>query len=87
MLRISTLNRIIQMKNNAVIIFLVLLVAVAFYFLGKKNGSTNAKITMVENVEMVKQIAELGALNVSGSMNLKVSNKGDETGVWDKFKP
>jgi LPS O-antigen subunit length determinant protein (WzzB/FepE family) len=74
------------MKNNGVIIFLVLLVAIAFYFLGKKNGSANAKVTMIENVEMIKQIAELGALNVSGSMNLKVSNKGDEDGVWSKFK-
>jgi hypothetical protein len=74
------------MKNNGVIIFLVLLVATAFYFLGKKNGSANAKVTMIENVEMIKQIAELGALNVSGSMNLKVSNKGDEDGVWSKFK-
>jgi hypothetical protein len=72
------------MKNTGIIIFLVLLVAGAFYFLGKKNGSTNAKVTMVENVEMIKQIAELAALDVTG--NLKVSNKVDENGVWSKFK-
>lgn len=41
---------------------------------------------MVENVEIVKQIAELSALNVSGIVNLKVSNKGEEGGSWDKFK-
>jgi Protein of unknown function (DUF4230) len=74
------------MKNTALLIFLVLLVAGAFYFLGKKNGSSDAKITMVENVEMIKQIAELSALNISGNLNLKVSNKGEESGVWDKFK-
>jgi Protein of unknown function (DUF4230) len=74
------------MKNTGLIIFLVLLIAGAFYFLGKKNGSADAKVTMVENVEMIKQIAELAALNVTGNLNLKVSNKGDENGVWSKFK-
>lgn len=74
------------MKNSAVLIFLILLVAGAFYFLGKKSGAANAKTTMVENVDMIKLIAELGALDVSGSINLKISNKGDEEGNWDKFK-
>lgn len=74
------------MKQNTLFIFLILLVAGAFYFLGKKNGSADAKVTMVENVEMVKQIAELAALDVTGNVNVKVSNKGDENGVWSKFK-
>ncbi len=74
------------MKNTGLLIFLILLIAVAFYFLGKKNGASDAKVTMVENVDMIKQIAELSALDVSGSLNLKVSNKGDENGAWDKFK-
>jgi Protein of unknown function (DUF4230) len=73
-------------KQNTLIIFLVLLAATAFYFLGKKNGSADAKVTMVENVEMIKKIAELAALDITGSVNLKVSNKGDENGVWSKFK-
>jgi hypothetical protein len=74
------------MKNSVVLIFLILLVAGAFYFIGKKSGSANAKITMVENVDMIKLIAELGALDVSGSINLKISNKGEEEGSWDKLK-
>jgi Protein of unknown function (DUF4230) len=74
------------MKNSGLIIFLVLLVAVSFYFLGKKNGSADAKVTMVENVEMIKQIAELAALDVTGNVNVKVSNKADVNGVWSKFK-
>ena len=74
------------MKNSAVLIFLILLVAGAFYFIGKKSGSANAKTTMVENVDMIKLIAELGALDVSGSINLKISNKGEEQGSWDKLK-
>jgi uncharacterized Fe-S radical SAM superfamily protein PflX len=74
------------MKQNTLFIFLVLLIAGAFYFLGKRNGSSDAKITMVENVEMIKQIAELAALDVAGNVQVKVSNKGDENGVWSKFK-
>ncbi len=74
------------MKQYGLLIFLVLMVGGAFYFLGKKNGSADAKVTMVENVEMIKQIAELSALDVTGNLNLKVSNKGDENGVWSKFK-
>ncbi len=74
------------MKNTGLLIFLVVLVAGAFYFLGKKSGSNNATISMVENVDMIKQIAELSALDVAGTLNLKVSNKGEESGTWDKFK-
>ena len=74
------------MKSNTIVIFLILLGAIAFYFLGKKNGASDIKISMVENVEMIKQIAELAALDVTGSVKLKISNKGDENGSWSKFK-
>ncbi|MEO6539115.1 MAG: DUF4230 domain-containing protein [Ferruginibacter sp.] len=74
------------MRNNGVIIFLALLVAFAFYFLGKKNGSNQTKIDIVNNVAVIKEIAELGALSVSGSTNLKLTNKGDNDGLWAKFK-
>ena len=74
------------MKSNTVFIFLILLVAVAFYFIGRNNGKSDVATTLVQNVNMVKQIAELGALNVSGTSNIKISNKGNEAGVWDKFK-
>ena len=74
------------MQRNSVLIFLALLVAVAFYFFGKKNGASDTKISMVENVEMIKQIAELAALDVTGNVKLKISNKADESGVWSKFK-
>ena len=72
--------------RNTVVIFLILLVSAAFYFLGKKNGSADAKATMIENVDMIKLIAELGALEVTGNLNMKVSNKGDDAGTWSKFK-
>ena len=72
--------------KNSVLIILILLVVVAFYLLGKKNGASNTKISMVENVEMIKQIAELGALDVTGNVKLKISNKEDNDGTWAKFK-
>ena len=74
------------MRNNGVIIFLVLLVAFAFYFLGKKNGSNQTKTAIVNNVAVIKEIAELGALNVSGNTNLNMTNRGDNNGLWDKLK-
>ncbi len=73
------------MKNSIAIVMLIL-IALAFYFLGKKNGESNTKISLVENVEMIKQIAELGALNVTGNVRLKISNKEDNDGTWSKFK-
>lgn len=74
------------MKQNGIVIFLILLVSVAFYFLGRKVGKSDATTTIVQNVEVVKQIAEMGALQVSATSNIKISNKGNEQGVWDKFK-
>lgn len=74
------------MKNTGLIVFLIIVIALAFYFLGKKNGSNNSIATMVENVDLIKTIAELSALEVNGSLNLKISNKVDEAGTWEKFK-
>ncbi|MFN0082926.1 MAG: hypothetical protein ACKVOM_10455 [Ferruginibacter sp.] len=47
--------------KNYIAIVIVYLIAIAFYFLGKKNGESNTKISLFENVEMIMQIAELGA--------------------------
>ena len=72
--------------KNSVVVVLVLLIAFSFYFLGKKNGASNTKISLVENVEMIKQIAELGALDVTGNVKLKISNREDNDGTLAKFK-
>ena len=74
------------MKQTGLVIFLVLLIAAAFYFLGKKNGSNDVKTDIVQNTTLIKQIAELSALQVDGITTMKVSNKGDNAGLWDKFK-
>ncbi len=74
------------MKQIGLIIFLVLLVAIAFYLLGKKNGSSDVTTNIVHNTTLIKQIAELSALEVDGVSNIKVSNRGEENGLWEKFK-
>ncbi len=74
------------MRSTFIIIFLVLLVAVGFYFLGKKSGSNQARTDIVQNVSLVKEIAELAALQVNGNVNIKVTNKGDNAGTWDRLK-
>jgi len=73
------------MRNNLLILILVAAIAIAFYFLGKKNGSNQTKTTMIENIALVKQIAELSSLQVSGTTQLKVTNSGGD-GTWEKFK-
>jgi hypothetical protein len=74
------------MKNNTVTIFLVLMVAVAFYFLGKSNGAGKTKTSVVQNVALVKEIAQLASLQVNGVANIKMSNRDSGDGAWNKFK-
>lgn len=73
------------MKNFGITAFLILLVAAAFYFLGKQQGGNKVKTDIIQHTDIIKQIAELGALEVNGSTTIKVSNHGDE-GMWNKFK-
>lgn len=74
------------MKNNFLIIFLVLLASVAFYFLGKKSAANEVKTEVVQNIAIIKEIAELAALDVKGTTNLKISNRGDNNSMWEKLK-
>jgi hypothetical protein len=75
-----------SMRNRVVIIFLVTLVAFAFFMWGRKVGSGKTKTDIVQNVAIVKEIAQLASLEVSGSTQIKISNKGDEGSTWEKFK-
>jgi Protein of unknown function (DUF4230) len=69
-------------------VFIVLLLAfgAATYFLGKKNGSNQVVATVVQNINMVQQIAELSALSVTGVTTAKLTNNTGSSGMWDKFK-
>jgi hypothetical protein len=74
------------MKNSLVIIFLMVMLATAFYLLGKKNGAGQTKTDIVQNVALVKEIAQLASLQVNGFTNIKISNKTADAGVMDKLK-
>ncbi len=74
------------MKNTFLIIFLVLLVALGFYLLGKKNSSNNITADIVQNVALVKEIAELSAVDVSGTTKIRISNKGDNATMFERLK-
>jgi Protein of unknown function (DUF4230) len=74
------------MRSNFITIFLILLVSVAFYFLGKKNGAGQTKTDVIQNVALIKEIAQLASLEVAGETKIKITNRGNENGAWEKFK-
>ncbi len=74
------------MNKNFVFVLLIIVFGLTVYFLGKKNGSNNVISSVVQNVSIVKQIAELSALSVNGNTTAKLSNNTGDKGVWDKFK-
>jgi hypothetical protein len=74
------------MKSSTIIIALLLLLCGAMYFLGKQNGSTQIKNSIVNNQQIVKQIAELAALEVDGSTTTTYSNAGNDNGFWNSIK-
>jgi Protein of unknown function (DUF4230) len=73
-------------SKSFIFIVLVLAFGAATYFLGKKNGSNQMTSTVVQNVNLVQQIAELSALSVSGTTSAKLTNNSGSSGMWDKFK-
>jgi len=74
------------MKSTTVIIILLIGFAAAMYFLGKKNGTTEIKATIINNQQLVQQIAELSALDVSGTTTAKLTNVHGQSGLWDGVK-
>ncbi len=74
------------MKSSTVIIILLIGFATAMYFLGKKNGTTEIKATIINNQQMVQQIAELSSLDVSGTTTAKLTNVQEQNGFWDGLK-
>jgi hypothetical protein len=73
-------------SKSFIFIVLVLLFGAAAYFLGKKNGNNQMTTTVVQNVNLVQQIAELSALSVQGTTSAKITNNEGSGGMWDKFK-
>lgn len=74
------------MKSSTLIIILLLALCAAMYFLGKRNGTTALRATVINNQQLITQIAELSSLNVSGSTSVKLSNAGNNGSWWENFK-
>lgn len=73
-------------SSNWLILALVLIIAAAFYFIGKKNGEGQMKSDVVQNISIIKEIAQLAALEVNGQTKITMTNKQSESGFWNKFK-
>lgn len=74
------------MKSTSLVILLLIGLCTAMYFLGKKSGTTEIKATILNNTQLVKQIAELSSLEVTGTTTAKITNVGGEEGIWNNLK-
>lgn len=74
------------MFKNKLIFLLIASLLVAVYFLRRKSGTTEIKQTVINNVELVKQIAELSSLEVTGHTSVKLTNLSDRGSWWNKVK-
>ena len=74
------------MKSSTLIIILLLALCGAMYFFGKRNGTTEIQSTVINNQQLVQQIAELSALEVSGTTSVKLSNAGEKSSWWEGVK-
>ncbi len=74
------------MKSTYLVIILLIGLCMAMYFLGKRSGTTEIKATIINNTQLVKQIAELSSLEVTGSTTAKITNVNNEDGIWNSMK-
>jgi hypothetical protein len=71
-------------KYLAFFVLLLVFGGAAFYF-GRISGKNNVTKEFVNNVTVVKQIAELAALQVQGTTSVKFTNASTQT-TWGRFK-
>lgn len=74
------------MKSTSLVILLLIGLCTAMYFLGKKSGTTEINATILNNTQLVKQIAELSSLEVTGATTAKLTNVENESGIWNNLK-
>lgn len=74
------------MKFLALVIILLIALCTSMYFLGKRSGTTEIKATIFNNTQLVKQIAELSSLEVTGTTTVKLTNVAGENGLWNSMK-
>lgn len=73
------------MRNIFLILFLVLLVGLLAYLLGRKSGSVTVQ-NIVNNEVIVKQIAEFSSLEVRGNASIKSSNLQHDGSFTDRMR-
>lgn len=67
------------------IFLLILLIGFLAYFLGKRSASKTVDSVVMNHV-LIKQIAELSALEVQGNASIKSSNITNDGSITDNFK-
>lgn len=67
------------------IFLLVIIIGFLAYFLGRKSASKTVD-NLVMNHVLIKQIAELSALEVHGNASIKSSNIANDGSITDNFK-
>lgn len=72
--------------KNIIWIIAGLALALAFYFIGKNAGKNDVRTELVQNISIIKEIAELAGLEVGGKTQITVSNAGENSGFWKRFK-
>ncbi|MCC6288541.1 MAG: DUF4230 domain-containing protein [Chitinophagaceae bacterium] len=74
------------MRSPLLVIVLLIALCTAMYFLGKKSGTTEVKASIINNTQLVRQIAELSSLEITGTTTAKITNVAGETGIWNNLK-
>ncbi|MFT3845509.1 MAG: DUF4230 domain-containing protein [Lacibacter sp.] len=74
------------MKHTFFTVLLIAILVAAAYFLGKHNGTASTATTFIQNIEMVKEIAELSSLEVTGTQKIILSNTDQENSYISKLK-
>jgi hypothetical protein len=66
------------------LVILVLLSMLAIFFIGQKTGAKNVRTSFFTHIDMVKEIAELGTLEVKGVANVNITNVSEDN-TWFSF--
>lgn len=70
--------------KGIVLIVLLLLSMVGIFFIGQRMGEKNLKTSFFTHIDMVKEIAELGSLEVKGVATVTLTNIEEENS-WYSF--
>lgn len=72
--------------KNIIWIITGLVLALALFFIGKNAGKNQVQTALVQNISIIKEIAELAGLEVDGKTQITISNAGNNAGIWKRLK-